>query len=136
MEFNGMKTSRAKVTWGGQCVILQNSHKIKVQKLPFKRTFNFNVNIRQSLDFKSETKFSKEFCPEIFMFSVLSYRMKHKKAIENQTPMYFLSWISQIFVHFVSFLMLWSLVSNIFSIFFQGFRSIPGKISFIWQFWL
>ena len=31
--------------------------------------------------------FSKQFCPKIsFMFSVLSFRMEHKKAVENQTP--------------------------------------------------
>ena len=45
----------------------------------------YNVNLRQNLDFfKSETSFSKQFCPKICLFSVLNFRMEPKKLLKTE----------------------------------------------------
>ena len=61
-------------------------------KLPFKITFfSKDIECKVMIFFKkSETTFLKQFCPKIFlMFCVLSFRIEHKKDVENRTPVYF-----------------------------------------------
>ena len=65
---------------------------LKLILISFQKNFFFKVNLRHNKDcfFKSETTFSKQFCPNIFfMFSVLGSRMQQKKDIENRTAVYF-----------------------------------------------
>ena len=38
---------------------------------------------------KSETTFTKQLCPNFFMFSVLGFKKENKKAIENRAAVYF-----------------------------------------------
>ena len=103
-------------------------------KLLKKTFFSTNILNKIWIFFKNLWPyFQKRFCPKIFlMFSVLSFRMEHKKAIENLTPVYFCLHheFYIFFVHFWAFLRLCDLVSNIFT-FFQGFRSMSWKMWFI-----
>ena len=67
--------------------------------------------------------FKNSFFPQdFFIFYVLSFRMQHKKAIENRTTVYFCLHheLKKNVVHFGSFLLLCSLVSNLFKQNFWG----------------
>ena len=61
---------------------------VKIVKFVLKKKTFFRVNLWPNLAFfkYSDTTFSNEFYPNFLMFSVLSSRMEHKKAIENRTP--------------------------------------------------
>ena len=65
--------------------------------------------------------FQNIFVPTFFMLSMLSSRMKHKKAIENRTLVYFcLQHEFKKKMHFGAYLLLCGIVSRIFTIFFRG----------------
>jgi hypothetical protein len=71
--------------------------------------------------FKNSKIFKTALFQHFFLFSVLSSRMEPKKAIENRTAVYFC--LHQEYYHLLSifweFLLLCSLVSNIFTMFFS-----------------
>ena len=67
------------------------------------------------------------------MFSVIGSKIKHKKAIRNQTAVYFCLHHDFFFYKFLSifvvFLLLWGLVSNIFKMFFRDSYSDFGYLT-------
>ena len=83
-------------------------------KLHLRHTWKLNLNIWDQI---FQTVLSRQF----FMFFVLGSRIKHKKCYwkPNSSVILSTSWILQIFIHFWAFLLLCSLLSNIFTMFFR-----------------
>ena len=74
--------------------------------------------------------FSNFFCAKVKYNTLKSYWKPNISVLLSA------SWILQIFIHFGAFLLLCGLISITFCYFFHEFRSMSGKMWFIWWFWL
>ena len=97
----------------------------KVIKISFTQRLFFKVdlkhNCKKKIEKKSETTFSKQFCPNIFYVFCARLQNGTQKTYwkPNSSVILSTSWILQIFVNFWAFLLLCGLVSNIFTMFFR-----------------